>query len=639
MLAGWLAVSAAWSAETPPAVPAATPGAVQVWNCERWQTVSIGDFSGDNPEMKALKPVQLMAARNGVASGYVVVTRDGGPIAKLKAAAGALSQAGGHGRIAADRVQCRFADPARYGQSWAPGQRFDRLLDTPPAEIAAVNPVKLASKWFAPKGSNTVSTVPVWVTVRVPADAAPGDYAGTLIIEADGLAAKVVSVPVRLKVYDWLLPAPRDFRVRTLGWLNPEALAKHYEVPLWSDRHFALMGKSMDLMLELGSRQIQINVTKGYPIQDNADTMIKWIKQADGTYTYDFSLFDKYCDLAASRIGKPFPIRINIWHGPGDTPKGDHPQRPVLVIDPASGATNEVPIPYALGSAEDRKFWKPVLDELRARLEKRGWFDVTGCNWINYAGLMVSPKLVDMMKEFWPEHRWTDVDHGRWRWMPTSQKGVSVPIFVQSAVWMEGTLNAYVDWQAGPYPRSYAAKFDPGSAFCAHARNQYNEGSPLWTLRTKHEEVLMKGNDGLDHVGADMFPIKDARGRYVEGAWSWAAQGPRNATKTILGAGDDGPVGTERFEAMREGIQLCETMVFIQKALEAKKLSGELEARANKVLDDRAKLLAGSCKFVDPNAKNKKIYIDLADYSKDSLRHDAELYAVAAEVSKATAGK
>jgi hypothetical protein len=96
----------------------------------------------------------------------------------------------------------------------------------------------------------------------------------------------------------------------------------------------------------------------------------------------------------------------------------------------------------------------------------------------------------------------------------------------------------------------------------------------------------MKGNDGQDHVGADMFPKKDVRGRYVEGTWSWAAQGPRNATKTMLGAGDAGPVGTERFEAMREGIQLCEAMVFIQKALEAKQLSGALETRATKVLDD-----------------------------------------------------
>lgn len=646
VLTGWLAGPAARGAETPPAIPATVPGAIQAWNCERWQTVLVGDFGGINTEMKALRPIKLLAPRNGVASGYVVVTRDGGSITNLKAAAGDLAQCGGgKGRIAAAQTRVRFADQARYGQSWASANRFDRLLEAAPAELAPVDPVKVSRKWnsleqwYLPKHSNTVVTVPVWVTVRVPAHAAPGEYAGTLSIEADGLASRTVTVPLVLHVSDWQAPDPKDFRVRTMGWMNPEALAKHYDVPLWSERHFELMGRSMEQMLELGSRQIQITVTRGYPIQDNADTMIKWIKQADGTYKYDFAVFDRYCDLAARKIGKPFPIRINIWHGPGDRPKGDHPQRPVLVVDPATGATNELPICAALGSEEDVKFWKPVFDELRVRLEKRGWFDVTGCNWCNYSGLMVSPKLVDMVKGFWPGRGWTDVDHGRMRTMPTSPPGAGVPIFVQSTVWNEGDLNAYLGWTAGPYPRKYAGWFKPETSFCTHARNQYNESSPLWRLRTMHEEGILKGNDGLDPVGADMFPIKDARGRFVAGTWRWAAQGPGHATQAMLGAGDEGPVGSERFEAMREGIQLCEAMVFIQKALEAKALTGELESKANRVLDDRARAFVGSLRVIDPTAKHKAWRNDFEEYARDSFQRDGELYATAGEVAKAVDGR
>ena len=631
-----LLVVAASAAEPP-------PSGVQVWNCEPWQTVSAGDFSGANPKMKALKPVELLGTRNGVCSGFVVVTRDGGAIKGLKASAGELAQAGGgKGRIPAARVQVRFSDRARPEKSWMPPQRFDRLLGSAPAEVPAGNPgeVKGFQRKFAPKTTAAVATVPVWVTVRVPADAAAGDYEGTLSVEAEGLAGAPAKVPVRLKVHDWQLPEPKDFRVRTLGWINPEALAKHYNAELWSDRHFELMGRSMEMMLELGSRHLIVNVTKGYPAQDNADTMVKWVKQADGSFKYDFTLFDRYCDLAARKLGQPFPVRLNMWRGPRNGGGGevdDYPNTKVLVLDPATNQVSELEGPARLGSEEMKAFWKPVMDEIRARLEKRGWFDAAGPNWMCYCGGM-TPQLASMVKSIWPDSKWLDMTHSRVTRYQTTDKSVYVPVFVQSTVWGEGGLDAYAKWKSGPYPRNYAGKFDPSTAWCSHARIQYHEaGWPdLWTLRTKHEEVVLKGNDGVDALGADMFPAKDAKGRYRPGEWSAFAQGPGNATLAILGAGDAGPVGTERFEAMREGVQLCEAMIFIQKALEAKKLGGELEAKANKVLDDRARAMAGCLK---PTGYKGGVYVDLADYAKGARERDDALYATAAEVARAVAGK
>jgi hypothetical protein len=104
----------------------------------------------------------------------------------------------------------------------------------------------------------------------------------------------------------------------------------------------------------------------------------------------------------------------------------------------------------------------------------------------------------------------------------------------------------------------------------------------------------------------------------------------------VLGAGDAGPVGSERFEAMREGIQLCEAMVFIQKAIEAKKLGGDLEARANKVLDDRARAMTACLK---PTGYRGGVYVDVEDYGKGARERDDLLLATAAEVARAIAGK
>ncbi|MCG3179440.1 MAG: hypothetical protein BIFFINMI_01775 [Phycisphaerae bacterium] len=619
---------------------AADPGPVQVWNCDRWQTVKAGDVCGVNPQMKSLAPIEMVGTRNAVCSGYVLVTRDNGPIKGLKASAGALAKSG-DGRaeiIPADCVQVRFGELAAADKSWMPAYRFDRLVEQAPAEVAAFDPANSGVRGYQPKQATPVAMTTVWVTVRVPAGATPGDYAGSLAIEADGLVR--LAAPVKLKVCDWQMPDPRDFRVRTMGWMSPEALAKHYDVPLWSDRHSDLMGQSMRWMLELGSRHVAIDVTVKYPARDNSDTMIKWVRQPDGSYTYDFTVFDKYCDLVAKVIGKPFPVRLNLWRGPrngGGGESDDYPNSIVLMRDAATGEVSQLDGPHSLGSPEMKAFWKPVMDEIRTRLERRGWFDVAGPNWMCYCGGMTK-ELAGMVNSIWPGARWCDTTHGRVLRYNLPDTGAYAKVFVQSTVWNEGTLDAYQKWTSGPYPRQYAGRFDPSTAYCTHARTQYRETTDpsLWMLHVKHEEALLKGNDGLECLGADHFPGKPVKGRYRPGEWSAFAQGPNNGTLAILGAGDAGPVATERFEAMREGIQLCEAMVFIQKAIEAKKLPADLAARANKVLDDRAKALVAAW-AAGPN-KRSAVWV-FTDYAKAAAARDADLYAMAAEVARQSAGK
>jgi hypothetical protein len=184
----------------------------------------------------------------------------------------------------------------------------------------------------------------------------------------------------------------------------------------------------------------------------------------------------------------------------------------------------------------------------------------------------------------------------------------------------------------------YAGWFNPATAFCSQARDQIRAGVPLWTLRTKHEEVILKGNDGIDMLGADMFTVKDRRG-YAPGQWTYAAQGPTHSDMAILGAGDDGPIGSQRFEAMREGIQLCEAMVFIQKAIEGKKLSGDLADKANKALDDRARVMTAHTVWPVKKEWWNGPALNLESYAREAFQRDSELYAMAAEVGKATAGK
>jgi hypothetical protein len=71
--------------------------------------------------------------------------------------------------------------------------------------------------------------------------------------------------------------------------------------------------------------------------------------------------------------------------------------------------------------------------------------------------------------------------------------------------------------------------------------------------------------------------------------------GMANNTTDLLAPGPDGPVTTIRFENARECIQTAEAMVFLQKALLAKKLTGPFADRCWKLLDERVNAMRVYC--------------------------------------------
>jgi len=56
----------------------------------------------------------------------------------------------------------------------------------------------------------------------------------------------------------------------------------------------------------------------------------------------------------------------------------------------------------------------------------------------------------------------------------------------------------------------------------------------------------------------------------------------------MLYPGPDGPVATERYEMFREGVEIAETLLFIEQAIQAKKLSPELQQKVEKALEARS---------------------------------------------------
>ncbi|MGQ9663149.1 MAG: glycoside hydrolase domain-containing protein, partial [Kiritimatiellia bacterium] len=345
---------------------------MQVWNVGYWETVSIGDFIGPNYEIRKLKPISLTGCCNGYFSGYVVVTCSTAPITGLKANITDLEDHATGQKIPASCVRIRYPELARPGISWSPPYRFDRFSDEPPQEVPMTD-LRSVGNW-KPKNVGPVSMQPIWVTVYVPSNTPPGEYTGKLQIESN--LNKVPDVPVKIKVAEWTLPDPKNFRVTNFGQSSPESLAQHYRVPRWSDKHFELIAKSLSLMAELNSRQAIIDLCIDfYGVGGVPETMVRWVKQADGTYTYDFTVLDRYLETVAKAIGKPTLLRVNCWMewdlksaGCATTNTGWSAPCRVTTFDPATGELGYLDQPRP-DTPEFVAFWKPVLMEVRKRIE------------------------------------------------------------------------------------------------------------------------------------------------------------------------------------------------------------------------------------------------------------------------------
>ncbi|HOX08981.1 MAG TPA: hypothetical protein PK280_21475, partial [Planctomycetota bacterium] len=380
---------------------------------------------------------------------------------------------------------------------------------------------------------------------------------------------------------------PKDFRQHHFIFLSQEAVAKHYGVEFWSDKHMALMGKSMDLLAEVNSREVPMNLginfyggNKGGADSGNSESMVRWVKGADGKFTHDFKIFDKYCDLVAKHYGKPFPIRLNCWGEAGKEGKNGCVTDVTVVEPDGKLGTMEQPL---VGTEESYNFWKPVVDESLKRMKDRGWLDVTAFGHSSYC-YPAKTEVVTIARKLWPEGVWSYTAHngvlgGAWG---TSEKGVSMPVKYSVCVWTEGALR----------PRGAADLVKPRpSIWVDTIRTRHRDWSPLIVIRQLPEEAAQRGMDGVGDFGSDLFPIKKEGGRgfYCLGNGRGTG-GPNDAQRAILAPGPDGAVATERFENFREGTEIAEAILYLERMLAEKKISGDLEVKVNKYLTERGEV-------------------------------------------------
>jgi hypothetical protein len=204
---------------------------------------------------------------------------------------------------------------------------------------------------------------PLWVSLDVPAEAPPGSYRGELVVRSDSAR---LAVPLRLEVLPAVLPPPREWAFHLDLWQHPQAVARWHDVPAWSDTHLALLEPSMRRLAAAGQKTITCAIIEepwNGQTYDRFPSMIGWHKRADGSWYYDYAVFDRWVGFMSGRCGfdqarihcysmLPWSLAFRYF----DEAAGRHVD---LALQPGTPAFDE--------------FWGRFLADFTRHLRARGW--------------------------------------------------------------------------------------------------------------------------------------------------------------------------------------------------------------------------------------------------------------------------
>lgn len=270
----------------------------------------------------------------------------------------------GKSLIGAENIRLQFVsyvvsdllDTTKYGQC---GSREDKSKW---GEVLVADVLDINDSMTVPAGRKQ----PVWMTVSVPSDARPGKYSGKLTVTSSN--AKARSLNVELTVADHVLPPARDWAFHLDLWQNPYSVARYENVPLWSEAHFEAMRPVMRMLAEAGQKSVTATIMSrpwNGQTEDAFGSMVTKIRRIDGTWLYDYTIFDRWVEFMFS-LG--IHRQINCYSMIPWALQFDY-------IDQAT--SSPATFQAAPGSEEYNEYWGAFIADFARHLKAKGWFEKT----------------------------------------------------------------------------------------------------------------------------------------------------------------------------------------------------------------------------------------------------------------------
>ena len=209
------------------------------------------------------------------------------------------------------------------------------------------------------------SVRPVWLSANIPAGLQPGTYKGTIEVKSQ---MGSVTLNLTIRVQNQTLPKPHDWTFQLDLWQNPTVIAEYYQVKPWGEEHKTLLKKHLKLYADAGGKFITTYAVHS-PWSDGSYRleagMIEWIKRNNGSWKFDYTVFDEYVKLAMETgIDKAITIYTPL-------PFGER----FRYLEEKSG--NYIIERWAPESDTFRTNWNIFLTDLKAHLQKKGWLEKT----------------------------------------------------------------------------------------------------------------------------------------------------------------------------------------------------------------------------------------------------------------------
>jgi len=326
------------------ALAAAEAGSISVWPVDPHVRV----FRDTERPAASPDALRLRAARNEYEPGQFAI-RSAQPLKDVRVELSPLEGPEGH-RIGPEQL------------SWSFVGFIPLTKNTPLAEHLRVRaaPCEVPDPLLDARGLDLPAdtTQPVWLTIRVPRDAAPGVYKGQVTVAAGATQA---SIPVELAVRPFALPDERHLFVT--NWFSTGNIAKAHKVAPRSEPFWALLERYARNMAE--HRQ---NVFEA------PWALVEVTRDADGKLSFDYQQFDRFVELF---LKAGVADRIEITHvgsfGEGGWSGSEIVLSRVAARDRgAPGAGDGSGKTVRLSPEEGLR---PLLADIERHLAERGWLD------------------------------------------------------------------------------------------------------------------------------------------------------------------------------------------------------------------------------------------------------------------------
>ena len=173
---------------------------------------------------------------------------------------------------------------------------------------------------------------------------------------------------IEVEVLSNELPPPRKWDFHLDLWQNPFAVARYYDVDPWSGEHFEKMRPTMEMLAGAGQKCITTTITGkpwGGQTFDPFQSMIIKTLKPDGTWSYDYRIFDAWVEFA---MECGIDQQINCYSMVSWSKEYDY-------YDEAGGTV--LTVSCKPGDEEYNDLWIPFLKNFHEHLLHKNWLELT----------------------------------------------------------------------------------------------------------------------------------------------------------------------------------------------------------------------------------------------------------------------